>query len=144
MKKYLLVLCCLVIGITLVGCTIKNDKTVKEDNVTADVNTDIKDSALELTYKTFNESTVGEKVYTLGVVTDIDLEGVKRDEPNFVLVQDAGDEVEEYLICCNMSIKEFQELGLAEGNPIKIYGTLEQESKGGIIVIQATLIDRGL
>lgn len=144
MKKYLLVIYCFVIGITLVGCTIKNDKTVKEDNVTADVNTDIKDSALELTYKIFNESMVGEKVYTLGVITDIDLEGVKRDEPNFVLIQDAGDEVEEYLICCNMSVQEFNELDLVEGNPIKIYGTIKEESKAGIIVIQATLIDRGL
>lgn len=145
MKK-LIALLCVMISLTTVGCTLKkSEKTVNEDNVTADVNTDIKDSALEITYETFNEKEMlGEKVFALGVVTDIDIDGVKSEVPNFILVQDAGENVEEYLICCNMSLNEFQDLGLAEGSAVKVYGTLDQVSKGGVIVIKATLIDRGL
>lgn len=125
------------------GCSYVKKKDTSSRSIAEDsqVNMDIRDTAIEISSGIGElDDITGEKVTAMGIVS-----GVETNQgscPVFRLVASEGDSSIEYLIRCQISVDDFNDLNLKDGSSVKIFGTGEETDEGQIYVINATLIDK--
>lgn len=153
MKKILAILVCLSAAVTImVGCN--NDDKVPKKNASnvnqieewsdndINVNMDIRDTSMQLQSTQVDSGELeGEKVFALGVVSSIDLDGENMNKVNFIITQTEGNNSVPYVATWEGEKLNFQSLQIEEGDIIKIYGVLEGKNKKGAPIIKTSLID---
>lgn len=140
--KRVIVIFCIAVSICMTGCGINNLKVnIKEEDSNESINTDIRDESIYLSYTVFNEENlIGNKVIVQGIVSEINIDKEKNDCIKFVLVQNSGDTIEEYTICCDKK-SNLDETKLKDGIALKVFGTIDETSNSENIIVNATLIE---